>query len=134
MPRRPLPPPSLCTAGGCGASWPVTQTLDGPPPSVFTLQLVWESHEEEPGPIAATMRAVGEEVRCCLTVLGVLRCRMTLPVMAPQAAPRPPVLSRSLTLIHSHPAPPSSQVDLGQLYRGPPPGASVYRLRSMVSC
>ena len=49
-------------AGGCGKLYPVSQSLAGAPPHVVTLQLVWESHHQEPAAIAATMRAVGEEV------------------------------------------------------------------------
>ncbi|KAL4424466.1 hypothetical protein ABPG77_006404 [Micractinium sp. CCAP 211/92] len=48
--------------GGCGALYPVSHSLEGAPPRVFTLQLAWESHSEEPSAIAATMRAVGEQV------------------------------------------------------------------------
>jgi hypothetical protein len=40
----------------------VRQELEGEPPRVFTLQLVWESHEEEPAAIGATLRAVAEQV------------------------------------------------------------------------
>lgn len=50
-------------AGGCGALWPVSQQLqEGAPPRIFTLQLVWESHNQEPSAIGATLRAVGETV------------------------------------------------------------------------
>ncbi|KAL4437094.1 hypothetical protein ABPG75_004233 [Micractinium tetrahymenae] len=48
--------------GGCGALYPVSHSLEGGPPRVFTLQLVWESHSQEPAAIGATMRAVGEQV------------------------------------------------------------------------
>ncbi len=36
--------------------------LEAKLPHVFTLQLVWDSHSQEPDAIAGTMRAVGEEV------------------------------------------------------------------------
>ena len=48
-------------AGGCDARNPVVHVL-GRPPRVFTLQLAWESHREEPGDIAATLAAVDERV------------------------------------------------------------------------
>jgi hypothetical protein len=41
----------------------VRQELEGEPPRVFTLQLVWESHEEEPATIGATLKALAEQVR-----------------------------------------------------------------------
>lgn len=50
-------------AGGCGALYPVSLSLEGGPPRVFTLQLAWESHSQEPATIGATMQAVGEQVR-----------------------------------------------------------------------
>jgi len=40
----------------------VSHSLPQGLPRVFTLQLVWESHNQEPAAIGATMRAVGEEV------------------------------------------------------------------------
>jgi hypothetical protein len=40
----------------------VRQELEGEPPRVFTLQLVWESHEEEPASIGATLRAITDQV------------------------------------------------------------------------
>ncbi len=49
-------------AGGCNVLLPVVHGL-GAPPRVFTLQLAWESHHEEPQHIAATLAAVDERVR-----------------------------------------------------------------------
>jgi hypothetical protein len=56
--------PKTCDtdAGGCGVWNPVSHTLRGLPPRVFTLQLAWESQAEEPEAIAGTMRAVRERV------------------------------------------------------------------------
>ncbi len=46
--------------GGCGAGQPCQHFLQGEPPSVFTLQLAWESHRESGADIAATMAVVRE--------------------------------------------------------------------------
>lgn len=124
--RTPCPRPA--PAGGCGALWPVSHDLTGPPPRVFSLGLVWASQSEEPGAIAATLRAVGETVRCGRdgqgkqAERGRAPCPPTLLHAGPAPAPAclPPCLPR--------PSPP--QVDLSQLYGGVPPGAR-YSLRSM---
>ena len=47
--------------GGCGAPNPVNHFLDRAP-RVFTLQLAWESQQEEPADISATLAAVDAEV------------------------------------------------------------------------
>ncbi len=41
----------------------VTYTL-AQPPRVFTVQLTWESHSEQPASIAATLAATDEQVGC----------------------------------------------------------------------
>jgi len=47
--------------GGCNTPNPVNHFLDRAP-RVFTLQLAWESHSEQPADIAGTLAAVDEEV------------------------------------------------------------------------
>ncbi len=122
-----------CCAGGCGALYPVSHSLEGAPPRVFTLQLAWESHSEEPSAIAATMRAVGEQVRS-EGRLG-WRARPTrTPYMCSSAQMHhyESCSVKSVTLA-PHTCLPLRQVDLRQLYEGVPPGtASRYRLRAMV--
>ena len=46
---------------GCGALNPVNHFLESAP-RVFTLQLAWESHSEQPADIAVTLAAIDEEV------------------------------------------------------------------------
>ena len=53
--------PARLPAGGCGALSPITHTLDRAP-RVFTLQLAWESQQQEPVDIAATLAGVQEQV------------------------------------------------------------------------
>ena len=48
-------------AGGCNVLLPVVHALVSAP-RVFTLQLAWESHQEQPHNIAATLAAVDERV------------------------------------------------------------------------
>ena len=67
-PPPPPHPPPTCTAlpqdlGGCGVRNSVTYRL-ARLPRVFTLQLAWESNQEGPDKIAATLAAVDETVRC----------------------------------------------------------------------
>jgi hypothetical protein len=52
----------LGTAGGCGAKLAAIHHLERAPPRVFTLQLAWESQQESPAHIAATLAAVTERV------------------------------------------------------------------------
>ena len=47
--------------GGCGALNSVSYGL-ACPPRVFTVQLAWESHSEQPASIAATLAAIDEQV------------------------------------------------------------------------
>ncbi|KAL4450742.1 hypothetical protein ABPG77_001098 [Micractinium sp. CCAP 211/92] len=47
--------------GGCGRPCPVNYLLQHAP-RVFTLQLAWESHSEQPADIAATLAAIDEEI------------------------------------------------------------------------
>lgn len=47
--------------GGCGMPNSVNHFLERAP-RVFTLQLTWESHSEQPADIAATLAAIDEEV------------------------------------------------------------------------
>ena len=46
---------------GCGTLNPVNHFLQSAP-RVFTLQLTWESHTEQPADIAATLAAIDEQV------------------------------------------------------------------------
>ncbi len=55
--------PDLQDVGGCGLKNSVRHKLLRPP-RVFTLQLGWQSQQEEPHSIAATLAAVDEMVRC----------------------------------------------------------------------
>lgn len=48
--------------GGCGRDQQVRAFLEGAPPSAFTLQLAWESHNESSENIRATMATI-QEVR-----------------------------------------------------------------------
>lgn len=131
--------------GGCGRLWPVSQALAAPPPRVFTLQLVWESHEVEPAGIASALRAVRDEVgaggprqpglgsgqAAGRPRAGLQRCvwslarRWVTSAAVPWHAPDP--------LAHQGAQTPARipQIDLSQLYGGVPEGAA-YRLRSMV--
>lgn len=55
------PPPRLQDVGGCGVKNSVSHALLRPP-RVFTLQLGWSSHREDPHSIARTLAAVDETV------------------------------------------------------------------------
>jgi hypothetical protein len=49
---------------GCGSLNSVNHFLQRAP-RVFTLQLTWESHSEQPADIAGTLAAIDEEVGGC---------------------------------------------------------------------
>lgn len=61
----PLPSSYAQTVGGCGMKNSVVHTLNSLP-LVFTLQVGWSSHHEQPHSVAATLAAVDDTVsRCC---------------------------------------------------------------------
>ena len=49
-----------CTAGGCNTLNSVQHFLEGRPPRVFTMQLVWETNNESRDDIQATMKTIEE--------------------------------------------------------------------------
>ena len=49
-------------AGGCGRLNHTQHFLEGAPPAVFTMQLVWESQRETGDVIAETLAALDETV------------------------------------------------------------------------
>jgi hypothetical protein len=57
--------PKTCDtdAGGCGHRNRVNRFLQAPPPRVFTLQLSWGTHAEDPEDIGAALRAVQERLQ-----------------------------------------------------------------------
>ena len=62
--------PCVCTpAGGCGTHNSVKQLLEQRP-RVFSLQLAWESAQESPADIAATLRQVDEQLDLADVFLG----------------------------------------------------------------
>ena len=50
-------------AGGCGALKEVELSLTRPAPSVFTVQLAWETQQESPEDIVNTLAAIPDGVR-----------------------------------------------------------------------
>lgn len=79
-------------AGGCGARSEIELSLTRAPPSVFTLQLAWESQQESAANIRAMLAAVQEArpaapdrvslCRPCRPLRASLHQHTTLPVTA----------------------------------------------------
>ena len=53
-------------AGGCGALTEIELSLTRAAPAVFTVQLAWESQQEDPEDICATLAGIPDGVRARL--------------------------------------------------------------------